>query len=144
MNYSSVTQIRQRLPQIAEEILSDEQVETLIAHMDGLINSYLRLKYQLPLSNTDSLVSYISLELSCAAVLEGVYGVSEPENAALAVTLRERALNFLRANACGEIALASSVNACSQPVSRTDSPEAGSSPSQFCIPHEALLNGDAS
>lgn len=144
MSYTNTEQIRSRLPQVTEEILADDQIESLISQADTVVNGYLRLKYELPLTEADSLIRYISLELSCAAVLEMVYGQSEPENAALAVRLRERAIDLLKSIAGGEILLANSTNATHQPISRLDAPDSAENNSQFRVPSEALFHGEAS
>jgi phage gp36-like protein len=144
MSYTEIAQIRSRLPQVTDEILDDDQIESLLSQADTVINGYLRLKYQLPLSDADSLISYISLELSCAAVLEMIYGQSEPENAALAVRLRERAIGLLESIAGGVILLANSTNATHQPISRLDTPDSDENHSQFRIPPEVLFHGEAS
>ncbi len=96
MAYTSVSDVRERLPLITAAVRTDDQVESFIADAGAIIDGYLRGVYDLPLADPfDPLIVYIALELTCGLVLENVYGEESPNDVAQPRLLKERAFRLL-------------------------------------------------
>lgn len=106
MGYTSVSEIRDRLPLITPAVRTDEQVESYIEEAGAVIDGYLRKVYVLPLEEPyDPLVNYIALDLACGFLLENVYGEETPNDVGQPRLLKDRALKFLNEIRTGVILL---------------------------------------
>lgn len=106
MAYTTIENIRERLPIITEAVRSDSVLSDFIAQGDSLVNSYLRKRYALPLETPiDSLIEYVALDLVCGLLLENVFGEDSPNDVRHSAILKGRALRLLEQVASGEILL---------------------------------------
>jgi phage gp36-like protein len=106
MAYTTVSEVRERLPIITETVRNDTVIQDFIAQGDALIDGYLRDRYSLPLNPpTDPLISYIALDLVCGLVLENVFGEDSPNDVRQSAILKGRAFRLLAQIAEGAILL---------------------------------------
>lgn len=106
MAYTTVQDVRERLPFITAEVRTDAEVADFIAQAEATVDAYLRGLYYLPLQEpVDPLVSYIALDLACGLVLENVFGEDTPTDAEHPRLLKDRATRLLGAIRAGEVRL---------------------------------------
>ncbi len=106
MAYTTVSEIRARLPLITGEVRTDEQLAGFIAQADAVVDANLRGLYVLPLrAPLDPLVAFVALDLACGLTLENVYGEDVPNDVGHPATLKDRAQRLLAALRAAEIYL---------------------------------------
>jgi len=106
MAYTTVNDVRGRLPLITAEVRTDDQVADFITQAGATVDAALRGLYRLPLAGTlDPLVAFVALDLACGLLLENVFGEETPNDVALPATLKARATKVLDAVRDGSIVL---------------------------------------
>lgn len=106
MVYTTVSDVRARLPLITVEVRTDDQIRGFIEQAEAVVDGYLRSVYRWPLRPPyDPLLSFIALDLACGLVLENVYGEETPNDVDHPSTLKRRATAILSALRGGEVYL---------------------------------------
>jgi hypothetical protein len=106
MAYTTVSEIRARLPLVTAEVRSDAEVQNFIDQATATVDGFLRGVYVLPLATPlDPLVAFVALDLACALTLQNVYGQDAPNDAGQPAALRARAAGILQAVKGREILL---------------------------------------
>ncbi len=106
MAYTTVTEVRSRLPLVTGGVRTDAQLQDFIDQAAATVDTHLRGVYVLPLASPlDPLVRFIALDLACAATLENVFGEETPNDVGQPAALKRRALELLGAVHRGKIKL---------------------------------------
>lgn len=109
MPYSEREDIKSRLQALPVEGLVsvlDEAIDGAIQYSDSIIDSKLRLRYQVPFSPVPKLITNISADLATWKTLKGTFsGGGEDDEPILASSYRDDAMNLLCQLADGSLTL---------------------------------------